>query len=577
VTQYDMHPIEDLGWLKIDRLGQRSLSVIADVCEQVRKERVPAFAFKTPGMEFADAEKGAEHEPPRLGHAGKPAAVDPEADVATQDLLAEARTLGVFQVESPSMRGVLRKVRARDFDTVTAASSVIRPGPKDSGMLRVWVRRHRGLEPDHYAHPRLREILGGTHGVIIYQEDVLKVAQVIAGMTLGRADVMRRSMSDKRPSESFESMEREFLEGARRNGVAPGAAAEIWRQMRAFAGYAFCKAHSASYTVLSFRSAYLKAHFPAEFMAAVLANGGGFYDRATYVSEARRLGLKILGPSLNASEKRWTGRDDWVRCGLEQIKGLKERSLEAILEERNRRGPYHSLADALDRLPAIDKTEWDRLILCGACDNFPETRPQLLWTLDGWFAFPEERHAKAEQIDLFSPPSEEPQPPAARDSVGERDSRRAVRESGRSAAKGPLRDIPDLPEFPFDRLYDEEVRILEVAIRCHPLERFRALLPDPAEAGILPACDLPSRAGGRARSVGWLVTSRRLRTSKGAYMKFLTLEDETDIYEAILFDRAYQQFGHLTVTRGPYLVEGRVEEQEGHCSLHIDRLELLRA
>ena len=577
VTQYDMHPIEDLGLLKIDLLGQRSLSVIADVCEQVRKERDPAFTFKTPGMEFAGAGKGAEHEPPDLGHADKPAAVDPEADVATQDLLAEGRTLGVFQVESPSMRGVLRKVRARDFETVTAASSVIRPGPKDSGMLRAWVRRHRGLEPDRFAHPRLREILAETHGVIIYQEDVLKVAQVIAGMTLGRADVMRRSMSDKRPSESFESMEKEFFEGARRNGVAPQAAAEIWRQMRAFAGYAFCKAHSASYTALSFRSAYLKAHFPAEFMAAVLANGGGFYDRAAYASETRRLGLKIRGPSLNASEKRWTGRDDWVRCGLEQIKGLKERSLEAILEERNRHGPYRSLADALDRLPAVDRTGWDLLVLCGACDDFPGARPQCLWMLDRWFALREEKNARVEQIDLFSEPGRESQPSVVHGEAGDRDSRGGLREGGRPATMDLLGEIPDLPEFPFDRLYDEEVRILEVAIRCHPLERFRALLPDPVEAGILPACDLPSRAGGRARLVGWLVTSRRLRTSKGAYMKFLTLEDETDIYEAILFDRAYQQFGHLTVTGGPYIVEGRVEEQEGHCSLHIDRLELLRA
>ncbi|MBN1865671.1 DNA polymerase III subunit alpha [Candidatus Sumerlaeota bacterium] len=561
VTQYDMYPIEDLGLLKIDLLGQRSLSVIADVTAQVRQERDPDFGFET---------------------------TNAEADPGTRDRIAAGRTMGVFQIESPSMRGVLKKVQARDFETVTAASSVIRPGPKDSGMLQSWVRRHLGREPVRFLHPRLEEVLSETHGIMIYQEDVLKVVQAVGGMSLGRADQMRRSMSDKRPERPLASMEREFLDGAVRSGVRIEAAREIWRQMRAFAGYAFCKAHSASYTVLSFRSAYLKEHYPAEFMAAVLANGGGYYDRAAYVSEARRMGLRVLLPSVNRSEKGWTGRDDWVLCGLDQVKGLKEKTIETLLDSRRAKGPFVSFHDALERLGGIEKGEWENLILCGACDGLllsgagvppvkeergqnahatlgeehgrdaHATRPQLLWILDRWFgAGPGRRGAGAvgEQIDLFVEDASRPS----------------------SSSHSSHFPAPDLPDFAFERLYDDEVRILEVAIRCHPLERFRAVLPDPARAGLLPASALDTRAGRRARLVGWLVTSRRVKTSRGSTMKFLSLEDETDIYEAVLFDKAYQRYGHLTLTRGPYLVEGRVDDREGHCSLRIDRLELLNA
>ena len=251
VTQYDMYPIEDLGYLKIDLLGQRSLSVIADVGDQVRREKDPEFGW------------------------GKVGKVNPEKDTATQDRIASGHTMGVFQIESPGIRGILRRAKARDFETVTVVSSVIRPGPKDSGALRSWIRRHVGLEKTTYLHPLLEEVLSETHGIMVYQEDVLKVVQVVAGMSLGRADMVRRSMSDKRPTERLATMEQEFIQGAVANGLIMEAAAEIWRQMRAFAGYAFCKAHSASYTVLSFQAAYLKEHYPAEFMAAVLANGGG--------------------------------------------------------------------------------------------------------------------------------------------------------------------------------------------------------------------------------------------------------------------------------------------------------------
>jgi DNA-directed DNA polymerase III PolC len=715
VTQYDMYPIEDLGLMKIDLLGQRSLSVIADVCAQVRRERDPEFGFR-----IADCGLGIQG-----SEDGRKGEVNPEEDSATCDLIEAGRTMGVFQIESPAMRGVLRKVKARDFETVTAASSVIRPGPKDSGMLRSWVRRHLGKEPVRYLHPALRDVLSETHGILVYQEDVLKVAQTIAGMTLARADQMRRSMSDKRPEQSFADMEQEFKEGAARNGVSPRVADLIWRQMRAFAGYAFCKAHSASYTVLSFQSAYLKTHYPAEFMAAVLANGGGFYDRAAYVSEARRLGLRIFLPSINRSDRQWTGRTDrtdgtngrggtdrtdrtdrtdgmdgadrtgegealgrggpglgaaeggaagrgasegggadrgWIRCGLEQIRDVRARTVEEILEERRRGGVFSSFPEALRRLPDVGKAEWDNLILCGACDDLLargnscgwleqsdqsdqsdrsdrsdqsdksdksdrsdqsdasdlpglsrastpstrtplppfSTRPQLLWFLDRWFGGEGRGHrgGEAEQLDLFdaveSGAGNKGELPGAGNEAAQRGGGNAGDGESTGTGGGTGRggntgsgvgpsvaggwEAPALPEFHPHEMADAEARILDVWIRSHPLERFGQVgrvEPVGRVKGVSPASALAELAGRRARLVGWLVTSRRLRTSKGTYMKFLSLEDETAPYEAILFDKAYQKFGHLTLTRGPYLVEGRVEDDEGHCSLHVERLEVL--
>lgn len=540
VTQYDMYPIEDLGLMKIDLLGQRSLSVIADVAAQVRRERDPGFRFHK-----IDA-------PPPDTPPADP--IDPERDEATRRLMASGRTLGVFQVESPAMRGLLRKVRAQDFETVTAASSVIRPGPKDSGMLRSWVRRHTGREAAQYLHPRLREVLGETHGIIVYQEDVLKVAQAIAGMSLARADQIRRSMSDKRPDEPLLAMEEEFLEGARRNGVSPSAAREIWRQVRAFGGYAFCKAHSASYTVLSFQSAWLKAHYPAEFMAAVLANGGGYYDRAAYVSEARRLGLRILPPSIAQSSRQWSGAGRAIRCGLDQIGGLTDRAIDAILAARPK--APQSLAQALERLEALGPAEWESLVRCGACDDLPlrrgdappANRPTMLWLIDRYFAGPRPGHRVARQLDFL-------------ESVGEP-----------SIDEAP----PDLPDFSAATKFDDEMRILGLAVMCHPLRRYRKLLPDAKRSGILPASELARSAGRRVRLIGWLVTTRRYRASDGRVMKFLCLEDETDIYEATLFDRAYRRYGHLTLTRGPYLLEGRAEDEDGNVTLNVERLELLR-
>ncbi|HUP18878.1 MAG TPA: DNA polymerase III subunit alpha, partial [Gemmatimonadota bacterium] len=427
VTQFDMHPVEDVGLVKIDLLGNRGLSAIADVADLLRE---------TEGVEIdwawdedaPDSEEPSAAKPPR-GALSTVRHVNPFRDAATRELMRAGRTMGCFYIESPSMRALLRKLQCDTFEMLTAASSIIRPGIADSGMMDAFVRRFRGEEPVVYLHPVMEELLGDTYGVMIYQEDVMKVVHRLAGMTLGEADGMRRSMSHKGGA-SLEAWERKFLTGARANGVEEDVAREIWRQIVSFAGYSFCKAHSASYAQVSFRSAWLKVHRPAAFMASVLANGGGYYPAFAYVEEARRMGLEIRLPDVNRSGATWIAEGEpggWraepppggrtadaraIRAGLGQVGEVEVRTVEAVLAERARGGPFVSLSNFCARV-AIGVPEIHRLIDAGAFDAFDLTRPQAKWKaellLRGWGSVAERAAAAgrvAEPGSSLFPPGE---------------------------------------------------------------------------------------------------------------------------------------------------------------------------
>ena len=232
-----------------------------------------------------------------------------------------------------------------------------------------------------YPHPKLAEVLRETHGVMIYQEDVLRVAHALAGMSLGQADTLRRSMSGKlRSPDAMAQVRDGFIAGCLAGGVGREIAAEIWRQIESFAGYAFCKAHSASYALLSLQVAYLKAHHPAEFMAAVISNQGGFYAAAAYVAESRRMGLHVLLPDVNRSERAYVGRGREIRMGLMAFAGLAEAAIENLLAARRGGGPFTNLSDLLSR-SGLGRAELELLVRGGACDGFELTRPELLWRL----------------------------------------------------------------------------------------------------------------------------------------------------------------------------------------------------
>lgn len=553
VTQFDMDPVEEVGLVKIDLLGNRGLSAIADVADRLREKE---------GIEirWATDEDAPEGEEPGEGGLSTVRRINPFRDPATRRIMREGRTMGCFYIESPGMRALLRKLSCDTFEMLTAASSIIRPGIADSGMMDAFVRRFHGEEEVVHLHPVMEELLSDTYGVMIYQEDVIKVVHRLAGMSLGEADGMRRSMAKKGDYEDLDTYRRRFLDGARANGVEDAVAREIWRQIESFAGYSFCKAHSASYAQVSFRSAYLKAHWPAAFMASVLANGGGFYPAFAYVEEARRMGLDVRLPDVNRSGATWRAEVPpggtladarAIRPGLGQIAEVETATVERILAERERGGAFVSLGDFCGRV-SVGIPELHRLIDAGCFDAFDLTRPQAKWRaetlLRGWDGGGNGGGADT----LFARPAW----------------RAMVREAP---------PVPSLRDVPADERRRREWDLLGVSVHHHPVEFWRREV-DAVRAGrrggapAIVAADLAGHRGRRVTLVGFLTTTKRVRTKRAEPMMFLTLEDETDIWDVVLFPRAYQRYGARLVDRGPYVVTGRVEDDPRPSSVTAERL-----
>ncbi|MEE9167022.1 MAG: DNA polymerase III subunit alpha [Candidatus Neomarinimicrobiota bacterium] len=516
VTQFDMHGVEKIGLVKIDLLGQRSLTVVAEMAETLKKKYGVRFDLQTM----------------------------PSLDEKVKRLIRTGRTMGVFQIESPGMRGLLKKLKVDSFEMITAASSVIRPGPADSGMLRHFIKRHHGKEEVKTVLPAIGEILKETYGVMLYQEDVIKIAEAVAGWSLAESDKLRRSMSGKRVEEPFMEHRDRFIKDAVKRGVNVDAAIETWRQMVAFSGYAFCKAHSAAYSVVSVQCAWLKAHFPAEFLATVMSNYGGFYHTSCYLEEARRMGINILPPDVNLSEPHFIGHDDdgeeeWIRIGLLQVKGLTQATLKKILDKRKER-PFESLEDFCVRVrPSCREVE--ALIRCGGFDSFPYTRPQHLWRLKLIY----DKLKGSEEV-IFS---------------------RVV-----TKVSTPVPWV----DYPLEKKLRDELELMELTVEKHPLWIYKKALKAHAEkvGKFVHARDLERYKGKQVTMVGWMVTTRRLKTKRKKIMQFLSCEDLTGTFECVLFPHAYQQYGHLIRSRGPYMITGKVEDDFGHTPVTVKKLEL---
>lgn len=520
ITQWDMHPVEDAGLLKMDLLGNRGLAVIRDATAAVEQHH---------GL-HADFGR-----------------VDAEQDLRTRELLARGDTMGCFYVESPAMRGLLTRLRCRDFSVLVAASSIIRPGISSSGMMQAYVERHQqvarggGHDDSWYLDPRLRGMLGETYGVMAYQEDVLRVAQILAGMSAAEANALRKAMTHKRSQESIAAFGACFVDGAAANGVAREVAAELWRQVESFSGYSFCKAHSASYAQVSYRSAWLRAHFPAEFMAAVLSNHGGYYATFAYLAEARRMGLRILLPCVVRGEAGFSGRGRTLRVGLAEIQGLGGATRARLLAARAEGGAFRSMEDFCARARP-QPHELDALARAGALDALPDrlTRPERL----RWSAL------------------------AAPELAG-----RAAARGASLFAEEPVRRPPPAPEFPPQRQLELEEQALGYLVSAHPLTLWKERIE---AAGATPASELPRLVGRRVRLAGWQVVQKPIRTSDGQPMMFLSFEDTTAIYETVMFPAAYKRLAPWTLTQGPYLLDGVVMDEQGAISVRVDGLRLLR-
>jgi len=568
MTQIEKDGVEALGLVKMDLLGNRALTVIDD-CQQMLGDGAPDLSR-----------------------------ID-EDDPHTRELLVNARTLGCFQVESPGMRNLLRQTAARTMDDVIQAVALIRPGPSGSGMKDAYVRRFRGLESPRAPHPRLEELLWETHGVLLYQEDVMQSVVLVAGFDLTDADRLRRALAKHRPRE-LRDLRRRYFSGCKRNGISKQDADHIWELVSNFSSFGFCKAHAVTYGRISYRTVYLKAHHPAAFLTAFLNSDTGYYETRVYIEEARRMGIPILPPDINKSADAFRLEKSAIRVGLGRVRGITASTLQATLEAREREGPFLSLPDFLTRTGArVDETE--KLILCGAFDAFDRTRPEMLWRLH-LLKTPQRRPPS--DVERLEPldrglleackltPEERENENARRGSTSGW-SRRGLGVSDIGLAGGesaslfpdpptPSLALPPRPELEPDHKGRLELELLGLTTCLHPTQLFPCTGEERTGRGrglppIVPCDGLDRHRDERVSLRGWLAASRRVRTSDGRWMRFLTIEDRGGIAEVVCFPDVYERDGHRLGDGaggrgGPFLVTGRVEDQLGSCLLHAERI-----
>ena len=508
ITQYDMVALEKVGMLKIDVLGLRTLTVIHDACAMVRERHGVAVDMNRLDL----------------------------ADPAVYELLGSGRTAGVFQFESPLATDCLRSMKCDRFDDLVATNALLRPGPLDTGMHLVFINRKLGREPVRYPHPALEEILRPTYGVITYQEQVMRIANVLGGFTLAEADVLRKAVG-KKDKELIQRELGRFVERAVALGHPRRVIEDIAAQIETFGRYGFNKSHAVAYSVLSYQTAWLKAHYPAEFMSALLSSEIGDTDTVVrYINEARELGLEVLPPDVNESGFKFTVvADRRLRFGLGAIKNVGAGAIESILTGRASGGPYASLVDLCDRidLRLCNKRVLESLIDAGACDSLTGNgggqRAQLVAALDHAFSEAQTRQGDREsgQVGLF----------------GEA--------APLTAHRSPLPDVPPWSEH--DRLAREKA-VLGFFISGHPLARYRL---EVELFGTRTTATLGQWSDQKVR-VGAVVTTVKRQISKktGAEYARLTLEDFHGTAEALVFPEAWAKLNEVIRTDRALLLSG---------------------
>ena len=417
--------------------------------------------------------------------------------------------------------------------------ALIRPGAASLGMKEAFVRRARGLDPAPDIDPRLDHILRGTHGVMLYEDDALFIASELAGLPPAKADRFRRAVTKTRNDEERLALSEEFLSLCEGNRVDPKIAADLWIQMAKFNAYSFCRAHAASYARLAWANAYMKAHHPAEFWIAALNNNEGLYPRWVYIEEAKRAGIRTLGPCVNCSGDEFALEDGSVRTGLLMVKGLSARARESIIGNR----PFAGLVDLVART-SVKTAEVEALVRCGALDFTGRARPGLLLELYAGFKEAKNLRGKGETLFRMSdgPPKEE----LGRYSDSER-WRDEWQILGIATGRHPVAWIRSR----LDRMYD----------RMH--DRMRGGM------GVMKSAAALARPGTDVRLAGIVAAGRTAHTEKGETMAFLTLSDEEGLFEVTLFPDLYRKVGARVSEAGigPFLVEGRVEDQYGAVSI----------
>jgi DNA-directed DNA polymerase III PolC len=496
IAQWEKDQIEDSGLLKIDILGNRSLAVVRDTLKQLGNYR----------NQFMDYHQ-----------------IQPMGDAKTEALMKAGRTMGVFYIESPATRQLLQKAGKVDFEHVVIYSSIIRPAA--NRFINLMLDRIHGT-PWELPHSDL-QCLAESYGIMVYEEQVSMTAREIAGFGYAESDYLRKVISRPALVHLVPRWKKKFTAGALKRGYSAELAETLWKMIESFSGYSFCKPHSASFAMLSFSCAYLKAHFPAEFLSSVITNQGGFYSAYAYLSEARRFGIEILPPDLNLSEIHYKGRRNKLRIGFMAIQKLQQKAIETVISARNEK-PFASLDDFFQRIDL----EWNDAMAFTKAGALNALSPELNYRELAWRV--------------------------ARRYLG-----KATLTSSQHQWQGKALTAEEK-----DRL---ETESFGFPISRHPLAAFENEL----KGQRILARELPAHIGKKVRLAGVLITRKVSATRQDEPMEFVTFEDETEIFECVMFPQVYEKYSDLLLWEKLFLIEGKVEQAWGVISITIDKLQSL--
>ncbi|MFH1542408.1 MAG: DNA polymerase III subunit alpha, partial [bacterium] len=507
-TQYSMTDLEKIGLLKMDFLGLRNLTMIAQAVRIIK--RTQKVELDLDNMPYDDSN--------------------------TYQLLSTGETVGVFQLESRGMRGLIKDLRPTAFEEIIALLALYRPGPLESGMVESYVKcKHRQI-PIKYMIPELQPILNETYGTILYQEQVMEIASKVAGFSMGQADLLRRAMGKKKHKE-MEQQKEFFVNGAVKRGVSKHKAAELFNLVAKFAGYGFNKSHSTAYGVISYQTAYLKANYPVEFLAALLTSVMGNTDKVTaYINECRRLNIQLLPPDVNESFRGFTVIDKVIRFGLSAVKNVGSAAIDNIMECKKIGGHFKSLEDFCERVDSrgTNKKVIESLIKCGAFDSFGQGRAYMLAVLGKFLSriAVEQKEQANGQSMLFDMKSE-------------------VR------SQKPEVDTPvQVEEFPPEEKLKLEKELLGLYISGHPLDYLKDSLEGQTNTRIM---DIPEMKEGQDVTIGGILNEcRKITTKKGEQMAITNIEDLTGSISLLVFPRSYEKCSLIVDNDQVVIVKGRI-------------------